>query len=76
MDCRFIRRYCLLFFLSETRPTLLENGPSVHPTVPWFPPSVPTRLTLLENGPSVHSTVPWFSPSVPTRATIAPTLAI
>jgi hypothetical protein len=33
-DRRIIRRYCLLFFFSATRPTLLENGPSVHPTVP------------------------------------------
>jgi hypothetical protein len=37
MDHRFIQRYCLLFF-SATRPTLLENRPSIHPMVPWFSP--------------------------------------
>jgi hypothetical protein len=46
MDHRFIRHYCLLFFFSATRLTLLENGSSVHTTVPWFSPSVPTRPTI------------------------------
>jgi hypothetical protein len=45
-DRRIIRCYYLRFFFSATRPTLLENGPSVHPTVPRFSPSVPTRLTV------------------------------
>jgi hypothetical protein len=45
-DCRIIWCYCLLFFFSATRPMLLENGPSVHPTVPWFSPSVPTHPTI------------------------------
>jgi hypothetical protein len=38
--------YCLHFFFSATRPTLLENGLSVHPTMPLFSPSVPTRPTI------------------------------
>jgi hypothetical protein len=42
-DRRITRCYCLRFFFSATRPMLLENGPSVHPTVPRFSPSVPTR---------------------------------
>jgi hypothetical protein len=46
MDRRFIRRYCLLFLFSATRPMLLENGPSVHPMVPRFSPSVRTRPTI------------------------------
>jgi hypothetical protein len=45
-DRRIIRCYCLCFFFSATRPTLLENGQSVHWTVPLFSPSVPTRLTI------------------------------
>jgi hypothetical protein len=45
-DRRIIRCYCLRFFFSATRPTLLESGPSVHPTVPQFSPSVPTRPTI------------------------------
>jgi hypothetical protein len=60
-DRRIIRCYCLRFFFSATRPTLLKNGPSVHPTVPWFSPSVPTRPTIAPTlaiyVPSVHPTV-------------------
>jgi hypothetical protein len=56
--------------------THLENGPSVHPTVPRVSPCVPTRPTIAPTlaieGPSVHPTVsflflfllgfdPWFS---------------
>jgi hypothetical protein len=46
MDCRFIRRCCPSRLLSAIRLTLLKTGPSVHPTVPWLSPSVPTRLTI------------------------------
>jgi hypothetical protein len=45
-DHRNIRCYCLRFFFSATRLTLLENGPSVHLTVPRFSPSVPTHPTI------------------------------
>jgi hypothetical protein len=45
-DRQIIRCYCLRFFFSATRLTLLENGRSVHPTVPRFSPSVPTRPTI------------------------------
>jgi hypothetical protein len=44
-DRRIIWCYCLRTFFSATRPMLLENGPSVHPTVPLFLPSVPTRYS-------------------------------
>jgi hypothetical protein len=37
-DRRIIQCYCLHFFFSATCPTLLGNGPSVHPTVPKFSP--------------------------------------
>jgi hypothetical protein len=64
MDHRFIQHYCLLFFFSATRPTLIENGPSVHPKVPWFSPSVPTRPTIAPTLaiklPSVHPTVSFL----------------
>jgi hypothetical protein len=64
MDRWFIRRYCLLFFFSATYPTLLKNGPSVHPTVPSFSPSVPTRPTIAPTlailVPSVHPTVSFL----------------
>jgi hypothetical protein len=46
MDRQFIRRYWLRGFISATCPTQLETGPSVHPTMPWFSPSVPTRPTI------------------------------
>jgi hypothetical protein len=36
-DRRIIQYYCLFFF-SATRPTLLENGLSFHPTVPRVSP--------------------------------------
>jgi hypothetical protein len=45
-DRRIIRCYCLRCSSSATRPTLLENGPSVHPTVPRVLPSEPTRPTI------------------------------
>jgi hypothetical protein len=74
--CRIIRCYWSRCSSSATRPTLLGNGPSVHPTVPRVSPCVPTRptiaLTLVNKGPSVHPTMsflflfllgfdPWFS---------------
>jgi hypothetical protein len=34
MDRRFIRRFCLHFFVSVNHPVQLEYGPSDHPTVP------------------------------------------
>jgi hypothetical protein len=46
LDRRIIRCYCLCCSSSATHPTLLENGPSVHPTVPRVSPSVPTRPTI------------------------------
>jgi hypothetical protein len=46
---------------TATHPTLLNNGPSVHPTVPRVWPCAPTRPTiaptLVFEGPSVHPTV-------------------
>jgi hypothetical protein len=42
LDLRMIRCYCLCCSSSATRPVLLENGPSVHLTVPRVSPSVPT----------------------------------
>jgi hypothetical protein len=60
-DRRIIRCYCLRCSSSATRPTLLENVPSVHPTVPRVSTSVPTRPmiapTLAILVPSVHPTV-------------------
>jgi hypothetical protein len=43
LDCRNILCYYLCCSSSATHPTLLENGPSVHPTVPRVSPNVPTR---------------------------------
>jgi hypothetical protein len=64
LDRRIIRCYCLRCSSSATRPTLLGNGPSVHPTVPRVSPCVPTRLTiaptLVNEGPSVHPTVSFL----------------
>jgi hypothetical protein len=61
LDRRIIRCYCLRCSSSATRPTHLEIGPSVHPTVPRVLPCVPTRPTsaptLVIEGPSVHPTV-------------------
>jgi hypothetical protein len=37
-DRRINRCYCLRCPSSATHPTLLENGPSVHPMVPWVSP--------------------------------------
>jgi hypothetical protein len=45
-DRRIIRCYCLRCFSSATRPTHLQNGLSVHPTVPRDSPSEPTRSTI------------------------------
>jgi hypothetical protein len=62
-DRRIIRCYCLRFF-SATRPTLLENGSSVHLTVPWFSPCVLTRPTIASMlaiyVPSIHLTVSFL----------------
>jgi hypothetical protein len=63
-DRRIIRCYCLRCSSSATRPTLLEIGLSVHPTVPRVLPSEPTRpmiaLTLAIWIPSVHPTVSFL----------------
>jgi hypothetical protein len=59
-DRRIIQCYCLRCSSSASRPTLLENGPSVHPTVlTSFQPlhSVPSAPTLAPMVPSVHPTV-------------------
>jgi hypothetical protein len=60
-DCRIIRCYYLPCSSSATRPTLLNNGSSVHPTVLRVWTCAPTRPTiaptLLFEGPSVHLTV-------------------
>jgi hypothetical protein len=45
-DRRIIRCYCLRCSSSATRLTLLNNGSSVHPTVPRVSPCVPTRPTI------------------------------
>jgi hypothetical protein len=45
-DRRIIRCYCLRCSSSATRPTHLEIGQSVHPTVPRVSTSVPTRPTI------------------------------
>jgi hypothetical protein len=54
--------FSLLF--SATRPTLLENGLSVHPTVPRVSPSVPTHPTIAPTlailVPSVHPLVSFL----------------
>jgi hypothetical protein len=39
----------------------IKNGPSVHPTVPWFSPSVPTRPTI---APTLSICVPSAHPTV------------
>jgi hypothetical protein len=63
-DRRIIRCYYLRCSSSATRLTLLENGPSVHPTVPLYSPSVPTRPTIAPTlaiyVPSVHPTVSFL----------------
>jgi hypothetical protein len=63
-DRRIIRCYCLHCSSSATRPTHLESGPSVHPTVPRVSPCVPTRPTiapmLAKLIPSVHPTVSFL----------------
>jgi hypothetical protein len=63
-DHRIIRCYCLLFFFSATHPTLLENGTSVHLTVPRFSLSLPTRPTIAPTiaieVPLVHLTVSFL----------------
>jgi hypothetical protein len=65
MDRRFIRRYCVLFFFSATRLTLLENGPSVNLMVPIqfvLLCSVPSTLMLASTVSSVHPTVLFLFP--------------
>jgi hypothetical protein len=56
--------YCLRCSSSATRPTLLEIGPSVPPTVPRVLPSEPTRPTIAPTlaiwVPSVHPTVTFL----------------
>jgi hypothetical protein len=63
-DRRIVRCYCLCCSSSATRPTHLQNGPSVHPTVPRVSPSEPTRLTIAPTlaiyVPSVHPTVSFL----------------
>jgi hypothetical protein len=63
-DHRIIRCYCLRCSSSATRPTHLENVPSVHPTVPRVSTSVPTRLTIAPTlaiwVPSVHPIVSFL----------------
>jgi hypothetical protein len=63
-DRRIIRCFYVRSSSSATRPTLLENGPSVHPTVPRVSPSEPTRPTiapmLAVKVPSVHPTVSFL----------------
>jgi hypothetical protein len=64
LDCRIIQFYCLRCSSSATRPTLLEIGPSVHPTVPRVLPNEPTRPTIAPTlaiwVPSVHPTVSFL----------------
>jgi hypothetical protein len=64
LDRRIIRCYCLRCSSSATRPTLLGNWPSVHPTVPRVSPSVPTRPMIAPTFailmPSVHPTVSFL----------------
>jgi hypothetical protein len=60
-DRRIIRCYCLCCSSSATRPTRLENGPSVHPTVPRVSTSVPTRPTI---APMLAILVPSVHPIV------------
>jgi hypothetical protein len=63
-DRRIIRCYCLRCSSSATRPTLLENGPSIHPTIPRVSPCVSTRPTiaptLAAKVSSVHPTVSFL----------------
>jgi hypothetical protein len=60
-DRRIIRCYCLRCSSSSTRPTLLENGSSVHPTVPRVSPSESTRPTI---APTLAILVPSVHPMV------------
>jgi hypothetical protein len=60
-DRRIIRCYCLRCSSSATHPTLLENGPSVHPTVPRVSPSEPTRPTI---APTLAILIPSAHPMV------------
>jgi hypothetical protein len=63
-DHWIIRCYCLRCSSSASRPTLLKDGSSVHPTVPRVSPCVPTRLmiapTLVKLISSVHPTVSFL----------------
>jgi hypothetical protein len=60
-DRQIIRCYWLCCSSSATRPTLLENGPSVQLTVPRVSPSVPTRPTI---APMLAILVPSVHPMV------------
>jgi hypothetical protein len=60
-DRRIIRCYCLHCSSSATRPTHLQNGPSVHPTVPRVSPSEPTRPTI---APTLAILIPLVHPTV------------
>jgi hypothetical protein len=60
-DRQIIRCYCLRCSSSATRPTLLENGLSVHPTVPRVSPSEPTRPTI---APTLAILIPSAHPMV------------
>jgi hypothetical protein len=64
LERQIIRCYYLHCSSSATRPTHLEIGPSVHPTVPRISPCVPTRPTiaptLVFEGPSIHPTVSFL----------------
>jgi hypothetical protein len=63
-DRQIIGCYCLPCSSSATHPTLLNNGLSVHPTVPRVWPFVPTRPTiaptLVKLMLSVHPTVSFL----------------
>jgi hypothetical protein len=60
-DLRIIRCYCLPCSSSATRPTLLNNGPSVHPTVPRVWPYAPTRPTI---APTLVILIPLVHPTM------------
>jgi hypothetical protein len=60
-DRWIIRCYCLRRSSSATRPTHLEIGLSVHPTVPRVSTSVPTRPTIAS---TLAIWVPWVHPTV------------
>jgi hypothetical protein len=62
-DRRIIRCYCLRCSSSAIHPAHLQNGPSVHPTMPtsfFFLRSVPTTPTLCTDGTVGHPTVSFL----------------